>query len=114
VRMLLAAIDDPAWRGAVNAVSPDLVTQAQLTRRLSAFFRRGQWLAAPAAPMRLALGEFSDLFLAGQRVLPRAALDLGFSFTRPTLESAFARTDQPLRLAAPVRAKPPVSLPAAA
>jgi uncharacterized protein (TIGR01777 family) len=114
VRMLLAAIDDPAWRGPVNAVSPDLVTQGQLTRRLSAFFHRGQWLAAPAAPMRLVLGEFADLFLAGQRVLPRAALDLGFTFTRPTLESALARTDQPLRLAVPVRANPPVAFPAAA
>jgi len=114
VRMLLAAIDDPAWRGPVNAVSPDLVTQAQLTRRLSAFFHRGQWLAAPAAPMRLALGEFSDLFLAGQRVMPHVALGLGFTFTRPTLESAFMRTDQPLRLVLPVRADAPVSLPAAA
>lgn len=114
VRMMLAAVDDPAWRGPINAVAPDLVTQGQLTRRLSAFFGRGQWLAAPAAPMRLALGEFSDLFLAGQRVLPSAALDLGFAFTRPTLESAFAKTDQPLRLAAPVRADQPMSLPVAA
>jgi len=114
VRMMLAAIDDPAWRGAVNAVSPDLVTQAQLTRRLSAFFGRGQWLAAPAAPMRLVLGEFSDLFLAGQRVLPCEALDLGFVFARPTLESAFARSHLPLRLTAPPRVERPMSLPAAA
>jgi uncharacterized protein (TIGR01777 family) len=114
VRMMLAAIDDPAWRGPVNAVAPDLVTQAQLTRRLSAFFGRGQWLAAPAAPMRLVLGEFADLFLAGQRVLPRAALDLGFVFVRPTLESAFARSHLPLRLTAPTRARAPANLPAAA
>ena len=98
VRMMLAAIDDPAWRGPVNAVAPDTVTQAQLTRRLSAFFGRGQWLAAPAAPMRLALGEFSDLFLASQRALPARALELGFVFMRPTLESAFARATVPLRL----------------
>jgi hypothetical protein len=60
------------------------------------------------------LGEFSDLFLAGQRVLPRAALDLGFVFYRPTLESAFARSHLPLRLAAPTRVERPMSLPAAA
>jgi uncharacterized protein (TIGR01777 family) len=111
VRMLLAAIDDPAWRGPINAVAPDLVTQAQLTHRLSAFFHRGHWLASPAAPMRLALGEFSDLFLAGQRVMPQAAMDLGFSFTRPTLESAFAKPTLPLRLAAPNRAKTPALQP---
>ncbi|HEY1750991.1 MAG TPA: TIGR01777 family oxidoreductase [Caulobacteraceae bacterium] len=101
VRMILAAIDDPAWRGPVNAVSPSLVTQGQLTRRLCAHLRRPQWLAAPAAPMRALLGEFSDLFLASQRAVPRAALDHGFAFTHPTLESAFARSDRPLRLAPP-------------
>ena len=70
VRMILAAIDDPAWRGPVNAVAPDLVTQGEMTRRLAVHFRRPQWLAAPAWLPRLALGEFSDLFLASQRVLP--------------------------------------------
>ena len=114
VRMMLAAIDDPAWRGPVNAVSPDMVTQGQLTRRLAAHFHAPQWLAAPAAPMRLALGEFSDLFLASQRVIPSAALDRGFVFTRPTLQSAFAKSDKPLRLTAPVRATAPTALPAAA
>ena len=99
--MILAAIDDPAWRGPVNAVAPDLVTQGQMTRRLAAHFHRPQFLAAPAGSLRLALGEFSDLFLAGQRAIPHAALDCGFVFTRPTLERAFARPDAPLRLTAP-------------
>ena len=55
VRMILAAIDDPAWRGPVNAVAPDLVTQGQMTRRLAAHFRRPQFagraglVAAPGA-----------------------------------------------------------------
>jgi uncharacterized protein len=107
VRLVLAAIDDAAWRGPINAVAPDLVTQGELTRRLAAHLRRPQWLAAPAAPMRLALGEFSDLFLASQRVIPSAALDLGFVFSRPTLESAFAPAAGPLRLAAPRRTPAP-------
>jgi uncharacterized protein len=103
VRMMLAAIDDPAWRGPVNAVAPDLVTQGEMTRRLAAHVRRPQWLAAPARLVRLALGEFSDLFLASQRVMPSAALNRGFVFTRPTLERAFDRPGGPLRLAAPAR-----------
>jgi hypothetical protein len=103
VRMILAAIDDPAWRGPVNAVAPDLVTQGQMTRRLAAHFRRPQWAAAPARLLRLALGEFSDLFLASQRVVPHAALERGFVFTRPTLERAFAKPEAPLRLTTPSR-----------
>jgi hypothetical protein len=101
VRLVLAAIDNPAWQGPINAVAPDLVTQGELTRRLAAHLRRPQFLAAPAGPMRLALGELSDLFLASQRVIPSAALDLGFVFSRPTLETAFEHRDAPLRLIAP-------------
>ncbi len=115
VRMILAAIDDPAWRGPVNAVAPDLVTQAEMTRRLATHLRRPQWLAAPARLVRLALGEFSDLFLASQRVMPSAALDRGFAFTRPTLDRAFAKSDQPLRLTAPLaRTSEPAAPPARA
>ena len=103
VRMIVAALDDLAWRGPVNAVAPDLVTQGDMTRRLAAHFRRPQFVAAPAWALRRALGEFSDLFLASQRVMPHTALDRGFVFTRPTLERAFARAEGPLRLAAPSR-----------
>ena len=111
--MILAAIDDPAWRGPVNAVAPDLVTQGEMTRRLAAHFRRPQWLVAPARLIRLALGEFSDLFLASQRVMPSAALDRGFVFTRPTLDRAFAKSDQPLRLTAPPARTPEPAAPPA-
>lgn len=98
VRMILAALDNPAWRGPVNAVAPDLVTQGDMTRRLAAHFRRPQWLAAPARPLRLSLGELSDLFLASQRAIPHVALDHGFVFTRPTLERALTPHRGPLRL----------------
>lgn len=99
VRMILTALDDPAWRGAINAVAPDLVTNAQFTRRLARWLGRPAWLNVPAGPLRLALGPLADLFLASQRVLPNKAWALGFSFERPTLEMAFG----PRRAAAPDR-----------
>jgi NAD dependent epimerase/dehydratase family enzyme len=89
VRMILRALDDPAWRGPVNAVAPDLVTQGQFTLRLAKWLRRPAFARAPAAPIRLALGPLADLFLASQRVLPAKAWSLGFTFERPTLELAF-------------------------
>jgi hypothetical protein len=108
VRMILTAIDDAAWRGPVNAVAPDLVTQSEMTRRLASHFRRPQVVAAPARLLRLALGELADLFVASQRAVPHAALDHGFVFTRPTLERAFARPDAPFRLAAAKTREPPL------
>ena len=100
VRMVLRALDDPAWRGAINAVAPDLVTQAQFTRRLARWLGRPVFIRALAAPIRLALGPLSDMFLASQRVLPSHLWRLGFAFERPTLEAAFGAraSDIPVRL----------------
>src|SRR5213078_702533 len=98
VRAVLSAIEDPAWRGPVNAVAPDLVTQGELTRRLAKRFGAPQWLRVPAWGVRAPLGEMADLFLASQRVLPAKLWDLGFRFSRPTLEAALAPDSGPLRL----------------
>jgi len=104
VRLILTALEEPAWRGPINAVAPDLATQATLTRTLAARFGAPQWVKVPAWPVRLA-GEMSDLFLASQRVLPSRLWDLGFRFTRPTLEAALAPATGPLRLPSPLRGK---------
>ena len=42
----------------------------------------------PGWPMRLMLGEQSDLLLEGQRVVPANLLESGFQFTYPDAESA--------------------------
>lgn len=90
LKLIGAAIDDPRYAGAVNAVAPDLITQSELTHALAWAFRTPQWLRVPAWPLRLALGEMSDLFVAGQRVEPLRLSQLGYRFLRPTLPDVFA------------------------
>jgi NAD dependent epimerase/dehydratase family enzyme len=41
---------------------------------------RPSFARAPAAAIRLALGEMSTVVLDGQRVVPQKALGLGFTF----------------------------------
>jgi hypothetical protein len=89
VRLIETALRDARYSGPINAVAPDLVTQAELTRALAFRFRMPQWLRVPAWPLRLALGEMSDLFLASQRVEPTRLRALGFRWTRPTLPDVF-------------------------
>jgi uncharacterized protein (TIGR01777 family) len=96
LRLIERAIDDPRFEGPLNAVAPDLATNADFTRRLSAALHRPQWLTAPAAPLRLALGEMADLFLASQRTSPVRLQALGFTFEKGTLEAAFARKSRPV------------------
>jgi NAD dependent epimerase/dehydratase family enzyme len=42
----------------------------------------------PAIVLRAALGELAELFVDGQRVLPKRALELGFTFRYETIDSA--------------------------
>jgi len=44
--------------------------------------------AVPPFALKLLLGEFAQVLLASQRVLPRAPLTAGFKFQFPDLEGA--------------------------
>jgi uncharacterized protein (TIGR01777 family) len=88
IALLRAAIDDPRWSGAVNAVAPGVVTNAEFTRKLGRQLGRRTWLPVPAAVVRKALGELSGELLGSRRLVPRVAQELGFRFAYPELEPA--------------------------
>jgi len=92
VRLIVHAITTPSLAGPVNATAPAPVSNAAFTAALGRALHRPAILPVPAAPLRLALGDFAEeLLLSGQFVLPRAALDSGFSFAYPTIDAAFDR-----------------------
>ncbi len=88
--LIIRAIDDPTFMGAINAVAPQPVTNAEFTRTLAAALHRPAILHAPAFALRLALGEMATLLLDGQRVLPERADQLGFQFRYRELGAALA------------------------
>jgi NAD dependent epimerase/dehydratase family enzyme len=88
VRLILHVICDADLFGPVNAVAPEPVRNTDFTRTLSQAVRRPARLRLPAKPMRLLLGEMSDLLLSGQRALPARARITGFRFRFPTLSEA--------------------------
>jgi len=80
-------------RDAVNAVAPNPVTNREFTRSLSSVLRRPAFLPAPAAALRLALGEMADeLLLASLRVIPARLASTGYKFLYPNVESALSHT----------------------
>lgn len=81
--MLTAELDGP-----VNAVGPEPVTQAEFARTLGRVLRRPVLARAPESLLKMALGEASAIVLESTRVLPRRAVDSGFSFYSNDLESA--------------------------
>jgi NAD dependent epimerase/dehydratase family enzyme len=45
-------------------------------------------MPAPYLGLRLLFGEFAQVLFASQRVIPRVALDTGFTFQYPDIASA--------------------------
>jgi hypothetical protein len=68
--------------GPVNAVAPERVRQRELARALGAVLHRPAVAPAPAAAVRLLLGEEADLVLHGQLAVSRKLADFEFRFRR--------------------------------
>lgn len=89
VGLLEKVLMDERWEGPVNFTAPNPVTNARFSRQLAATLRRPQFLAVPAAGLRLLFGEMADaVFLEGQRVIPQKGLELGFNFSFRQLDAA--------------------------
>ena len=88
VGMIVAALDDDRWSGAVNATAPEPVTNAELSKALGRALHRPAIAPIPALAIRALYGEMAEIVTEGQRVIPRRALELGYSFRHPDLEEA--------------------------
>jgi uncharacterized protein (TIGR01777 family) len=86
------ALSTDELHGAVNAVSPHPVTNAEFTRTVGRVLSRPTIFPVPAIAARLAFGEMADaLLLASTRVQPARLIHTGFKFRHPDLESALRR-----------------------
>lgn len=74
--------------GPVNFCAPNQIRYRDLAKTLGEALRRPSVMPAPAFLIRLAMGEFGDVFLASQRVVPDKLLNHGFSFQYPHINDA--------------------------
>lgn len=89
VQLVAWAIANDTASGALNATSPNPVTNAEFSKALGRALNRPSLLPAPPFALRLLLGEMADsLLLSGQRALPARATDLGFSFRYSGIDEA--------------------------
>ena len=88
VGIFLAAIDDAAWEGAVNATAPEPVTNKAFSKALGKALHRPAIAPIPGAAIRLLYGDMAEIVTTGQRVVPRRTLELGYEFRRPDLDEA--------------------------
>ncbi|MFV0429287.1 MAG: TIGR01777 family oxidoreductase [Arachnia sp.] len=87
IRALLHLLDNNI-SGPVNLVGPEPATQGQLAAAIAQRLRRPLGPPAPAAALRVALGEFAEELIGSQRIEPARLIQTGFEFEQPTLASA--------------------------
>ena len=89
VRLLMWALDEERASGAVNATAPNPVTNREFSKTLGRVLGRPALMRVPGVALNAVLGrELAETVKGGQRVLPRRALDMGFTFEHPELEPA--------------------------
>jgi len=89
VGVIQHAVENPV-RGPVNGTSPNPVTNSDFTKALGHSLGRPAIVPMPAFTLKFMFGEMSDLMLASQRVLPKAAEAAGYTFRYPGIEPALA------------------------
>lgn len=88
VRLMLHAVKHAEIEGPMNVVSPEPVINRDFTRILAAALHRPAIFPAPAFGLKLILGEFADVLLGSQRVVPGVAERTGYTFHYGDLASA--------------------------
>jgi len=91
VNIFLFLMANREFSGPVNCTAPHPVTNREMTQALGRALHRPTILPpVPAFVIKGMLGEFSDVFIKGQKVMPRKLLDDGFVFEFPEIAEAFS------------------------
>lgn len=80
--------EHPELTGPVHFCAPNPVRNRDLARALGRVLHRPAFMPVPAFMLRLILGEFADVPLTSQRMLPAKLLAAGFQFRFPNLNGA--------------------------
>src|SRR5262245_36106895 len=89
VAMAMWALTEASVTGVLNSTSPTPVTNARFSAALAHALHRPSWFPIPGVLLRVIYGELAnELLIKGQCVVPKRALDLGFTFTHSSIEEA--------------------------
>ncbi|HEX5104377.1 MAG TPA: TIGR01777 family oxidoreductase [Pirellulaceae bacterium] len=87
--LFLFAARERGVHGPINGVAPNPVTNREFTKTLGKVLGRPTFMpSVPGFALKTMLGEFAEVLLASQRVVPQAALAQGFAFKFRELEPA--------------------------
>ena len=85
---MVFVLEHPEVSGPLNFCAPNPVRNRELAQTLGEVLSRPSFMPAPAFMIRLAMGEFGDVFLGSQRTIPDKLVNHGFSFQYPDIRGA--------------------------
>ena len=88
VGIILLALEDERVQGPINSTAPEPQTNQAFEATISKVYGTPSWLPVPGFALKLLLGEVADMATEGQRVIPKKAEDLGYTFQYRTSEAA--------------------------
>ncbi len=88
IGLILFSLKQENLSGPVNAVSPNPVRNSEFTKSFAKKIRRPAFIPVPAFGLRMIMGEFANVLLSSQRVIPKKAIDAGFQFRHAFLDEA--------------------------
>jgi uncharacterized protein (TIGR01777 family) len=88
VGLLLLALDRPEATGPMNGTAPHPVINKEFSKALGRALHRPAFMPLPGFVLRLRIGAAAEVVVNGQRVLPKKALELGYTFKFPTIDGA--------------------------
>lgn len=89
INVYLFLIDHKNLSGPINCMAPEPVTNREFTKALGMAMERPTFMpAVPGFMLKILKGEFGNVLLKGQRVVPKKLLDAGFEFQFPRLNDA--------------------------
>lgn len=88
-RIFIKGIEDESMKGVYNAVTPNPVSNKQLTKEIARVLNKPLWLPnVPGFVLKLVLGEMADLVLKGSKVSAGKIQDSNFDFQFLDLKEA--------------------------
>jgi uncharacterized protein (TIGR01777 family) len=89
VRIYLFLLDKKDLEGPVNCTAPGPVKNREFTKALGKALKRPTFMpAVPGFMLKIIKGEFGNVILKGQRVVPKKLSDAGFDFQFPRISDA--------------------------
>ena len=98
VNIFIKAISNENYKGVVNAVSPNAISNTEFTKAFARAVHRPAFFPVPPFMLRLIFGEMASIILDSQIVRPKALTSLGHQFLYPGIQEAMDEVCQNVNL----------------